>query len=88
MQEIIYIISIKETIAQYWCKKNNLDRSRIKIITRKEKGRGINFKKENTIVMLGKDYDYPESNPYLTHKEKLNFYELLDIVKRRIKLNS
>lgn len=38
--------------------------------------------------MIGKDYDYPESNPHLSRIEKDKFYKLLDVVNRRIDLTT
>lgn len=86
--EIKYLISIKQLFAEDWCKKRNWDKSKVKIIKYVDQARGINFTKDNTLIMIGKDYDHPESNPHLTRIEKDKFYELLDVVNRRIDLNT
>lgn len=86
--EIKYLISIKQSFAEDWYKKRNYDKNKIKIITYTNQARGINFTKDNTLIMIGEDYDYPEDNPHLTRIEKDKFYELLDIVKKRIVLNT
>lgn len=85
--EIKYLISIKQSFAEDWYKKRNWDKNKVKIIKYCDQAKGINFTKDNTLIMFGEDYDYPENNPHLTRIERDKFYELLDVVNRRIDLN-
>ena len=88
LDEIKYLISIKEFFAVDWYKRRNWDKNKIKIITNYERAAGINFTKDNTLIMIGKDYDYPEDMPQVSRTERDNFHKLLDIVNRRIVLNT
>ena len=88
LDDIKFIISIKESFAKDWAMQKYFDLNKINIITRVEQARGIDFTNVNTIIMKGEDFDYPESSPTLTIKEKDEFYKLLDLVNRRIKLNT
>lgn len=87
LDDIKFIISIKEGFAKDWAMQKYFDLNKINIITRVESARGIDFTNANTIIMMGEDFDYPENNPTLTNKEKDKFYELLNLVNRRIELN-
>lgn len=37
--------------------------------------------------MIGKDYDHPESNPYLERRERDNFNRLLDVINTKLQVN-
>lgn len=86
--DIKFIISIKEGFAKDWAMQKYFDLNKINIITRVESARGIDFTNANTIIMMGEDFDYPENAPSLTDKEKEKFHELLNLVNRRIELNT
>lgn len=87
LDNIKFIISIKESFAKDWAMQKFFDLNKINIITRVESARGIDFTNANTIIMMGENFDYPENNPTLMNKEKDKFYKLLNLVNRRIELN-
>ena len=86
-KDISYIISIKEQFAKDWFYKNYNERFIGKVITQSEQARGIKLTNENTLIMIGEKFDYPEHNPQLTIREKENFDKLLYIVNQKIKRN-
>ena len=85
--DINYIISIKENFAKDWFYKNYNKRFIGQVITRPEQAYGINFTNENTLIMIGERFDYPEHNPQLTIREKEKFDKLLYIVNQQLKRN-
>lgn len=86
-KDIRYIISIEEQFAKDWFYRNYNERFIGKVITQPQQAYGINFTNENTLIMLGENFDYPEHNPHLTIREKEKFVELLYIVNRQLKRN-
>ena len=84
-KNIKYIIAIKNQWANDWIKANN-KKFNGKIISTLEQSRGINFREDNTLIMIGKEYDYPEQLN-ITNRDREIFYEVLGIVNRRIALN-
>ena len=85
--DINYIITIKENFAKDWFYKNYNKRFIGQVITRPEQAYGINFTNENTLIMIGERFDYPEHNPQLTIREKEKFDKLLYIVNQQLKRN-
>ena len=84
---IKYIITITKRTGRYWTRKLELNQKNIKLIENISHAKGINFTKENTLILLGEKYEYPEAQN-VSRVAKDEFYKVLEIVKRRISINT
>lgn len=85
---IKYIVTITKRTGRYWARKLKLNQENIKLIENISHAKGIiDFTNENTLILLGEKYEYPEAQN-VSRVAKDKFYEVLKIVKRRISINT
>lgn len=84
---IKYIVSPNIKVGTYWARTLNIALNKIKIIHISHQACGTSFTKENTLILLGEKFDYPEDLNMSRH-QRIDFDEMLEIVTRRIRINS
>jgi hypothetical protein len=82
MDKIRYVVSPLIKVARYWIDQKNLPRN-VTIITPSSHYRGFDYNEENTLVLVGEEYDYPEFKISNRH----SYVEMIDYVKLKMKLN-
>lgn len=88
MENIKYIVAPTFRCFEYWTKKLEIRRDKIKLILTPDDARGIDFTENNTLYLIGKEYDYPEIIVRdFRRKQQDEYYEMLNIVRRRISIN-
>ena len=88
MEKIKYIVAPTERCFSYWIRELGIKRDTVKLVLTPDNARGINFKEDNTLFLVGEKYHYPEIILRdFGRKQQDEYYEMFDMVRKRIAIN-